>query len=200
MTDATKPKKSRNPSGGPLAAYMKDYVVHLGVLGNTRAQIREKFHAKYNRPIHERTITKIWRDNKVQMDEAQNTIAQSGLEILTGDALKQRSYQLLDTRLKRAQSDESEIEKLRARFLAKEITAQEFDRECARYEQLTINELVKIADMGFEHAHKAGEGPALTPEDQAALTLLTEGLRSGNPLQLIQVLNPTVHVGPSGGS
>lgn len=195
-TTPTIPKntpKKPNRGGGPLAYYQKDYIMHLGVLGNTRAQIREKFIAKYSRPVNPRTISRIWKENKEQMDEAQNSIASQGMDMVTGDSLKQRSYKIMDRRLHRAETDESEIEKLRVQLRAGEITKQQFNASCAQYEQLTINELVKVAAMGFEHSQKGKEGPALTPEDQAALSLITEGLKSGNPFQLIQVLNPKVY-------
>lgn len=203
----TKTKKSplanpanRGRAGKPLAYYERDFVIQMGVLGNTRSQIAEKFLTKYGRTINLRTVTRIWKESKDEMDEAQNAIVNQGMTLVTGDALKQSSYNVLARRLKRAEADESEIEKLRIKLRAGEITKHDFDRDCARYEQLTINELVKVADMGFVHGQKAGEGPALTPEDQAALALLTEGLKNGNPFQLIQVVNPTIHATPSAGS
>lgn len=186
-----KPKGSKG--AGPLATYHKEFIIHMGVLGNTRAQVVEKFSERYHRPLHPRTVSKVWKENRETIDDAQRTITNQGLEILSGDALKQKSYSLIDKRLTRAQADESDIEKLRIQLKAGQITKQVFDVECSRYEQLTINELVKIADMGFEHSTKGGEGPALTPEDQAMLSAMTEGLRSGNPFQLIQVLNPKVY-------
>lgn len=194
------PGKPKGVSSGPIADYQKEFVVHMGVLGKTRSEIVIAFAARYNRSLNPRTISKIWKDNKDKMNEAQTHLATQGMTLVSGDSLKQKSYKILDGRLSRAQADESDIEKLRIRLRAGEITKRDFDAECDRYEQLTINELVKIADMGFEHAHKANEGPALTPEDQATLDLLTQGLRNGNPLQLIQVLNPQMKVYPNGES
>jgi hypothetical protein len=196
----TKTKKSplanpanRGRGGKPLAYYERQFVIQMGVLGNSRQQIANKFLEKYGRTINLRTVTRIWKESRDEMDEAQKAIQNQGLTIVTGDALKQKSYNVLNRRLERAEKDESEIEKLRIKLRAGEITLSDFNRDCAKYEQLTINELVKVADMGFVHSQKNGEGPALTPEDQAALAVLTEGLKNGNPLQLIQVLNPTIN-------
>jgi len=185
--------------GKPLAYYERDFVIQLGVLGNQRQQIATKFLEKYGRTINLRTITRIWKESRDEMDEAQKSIINQGMTLVTGDALKQRSYTLLERRMKRAESDETEIEKLRIKMRAGEITEAQFNIDCRNYEQLTINELVKVADMGFVHGQKSGEGPALTPEDQAALALLTEGLKNGNPFQLIQVVNPTINTSPSAG-
>lgn len=185
--------------GKPLAYYERDFVIQLGVLGNSRQQIANKFLEKYGRTINLRTITRIWRESRDEMDEAQKSIINQGMTLVTGDALKQQSYTLLHRRMKRAEADESEIEKLRIKLRAGEISEGDFNLSCKKYEQLTINELVKVADLGFVHGQKSGEGPALTPEDQAALALLTEGLKNGNPFQLIQVLNPTINANPTSG-
>jgi hypothetical protein len=174
----------------PLHPYEKDFIIHMGTLGSTRKEIVADFKKRYGRPLHTRTITLLWRENRERMDEARRALITPQMQNLTGDLLKRKSYGLIKRRLDRAEADESEIERIRLRFKAGQISKHEFDEQVARYEQLTITELVKLADMGAEHARKNNDGPTLTPEDQAALSLLTEGLKNGNPLQLIQVINP----------
>lgn len=183
--------------GHQILPYEREFVIHSGVLGDTRASIQKKFLDKYGRTINERTITRIWRENRIQMDDAKAAIINNDMNLISGDSLKQEAYLLLHQRLSRAKTDDSEIAKLRSQRIAGEITKHEYDVAISRYEQLTVNELVKIAEMGFDHNHKGNESAALTPEDQAALSLLMEGLKSGNPMQLLQVLNPTVHVHPN---
>lgn len=187
----------KTKQGRPLGAYERDYILQLTVLGDNRRTIQRKFLEKYGRTLNERTITRLRAEHRLRLDEAKNSIINQGMTLVSGDALKQKAYSLLNHKLRHAEDDESEVEKIRIKFKAGEITKHEYDVQIARYERLTVNELVKIAEMGFEHAHKGNESGALTPEDQAALTLLTEGLKNGNPMQLIQVLNPNFHVTPN---
>lgn len=187
----------KTKQGRPLTAYERDYILQLTVLGDNRRTIQQKFLEKYGRTLNERTVTRLRAENRLKLDEAKNSIINQGMTLVSGDALKQKAYSLINHKLRHAEDDESEIEKIRIKFKAGEITKHEYDVQVARYERLTVNELVKIAEMGFEHAHKGNESGALTPEDQAALTLLTEGLKNGNPMQLIQVLNPNFHVTPN---
>lgn len=183
--------------GRQIQPYEREFVIHSGVLGETRASIQKKFLEKYGRTINERTITRIWRENRIQMDDAKAAIINNDANLISGDSLKQEAYLLLHQRLSRATTDEGELAKLRSQYKTGELSKHEYDVARSRYEQISINELVKIAEMGFEHNHKGNESAALTPEDQAALALLMEGLKNGNPMQLLQVLNPTVHVHPN---
>lgn len=166
--------------------------MQLLALGNTKPEIIKKFEERYHRRINPSTIIRLKKQQAVAIGEAHDVLAVQS-EIVGASALKQKTHRLLNNRLDRAIEDESEIDVLRAKLKAGEIDKDEFDREAARYEVLTITELTKLSDSMHQQAKNSDEDPSLTPQDQAALQLLMQGINSGNPLQLIQVLNPKVY-------
>lgn len=174
-----------------LPVYQREYIVQLLALGNTKPQIIEKFEDRYGRRIHPTTIIRLKKKYRRNIHDAHDIIA-AGSDMVGAAALKQKSYRLLDRKLDQAIEDQTELDKLRLRLKAGEITKQEFDRESERYEVLTINELTKVADSMHTHTKQNNENEPLTPQDQAALQLLVEGIKSGNPFQLVQVINPRV--------
>lgn len=176
----------------PLQDYHKQYIMQLLALGNTKKQIIEKLKKKYGRTINPITITRMKKRPEVinNVNDAQDALTSRG-ELLGPALLKQKAYKLIDKKLDRALKDDSEIEKLRAQLQTGEIDRAKFDIECTRYEVLTVNELTKIAEVTHQHARKDGDENPLTPQDQAAFALLMQGIKHGNPMQLIQVLNPS---------
>ena len=182
----------------PLKLHQKQYIIQLLALGNTKRQINEKLKERYKRTVHPDTIMRIKKKHELEIADAHDVIA-AGSEMVGATALKQKTYRLINRKLDRAIEDESDIDRLRAQLKAGEITKSQFDTEVARYEVLTINELAKLSDAMHTQSKNSDEDGALTPQDQAALQLLVEGIRSGNPMQLIQVLNPQVQkVYPNG--
>lgn len=182
---------------GPLPQHQRDYIVQLLALGNTKPEIIEKFEERYKRRINPSTIIRLKKQQKSEIAEAHDVLAVRS-EIVGANALKQKTHRLINNRLDRAIEDESEIDKLRAQLKAGEITRDMFDKECARYEVLTISELTKLSDAMHNQAKGGDEDPVLSPQDQAALQMIMQGINNGNPLQLIQVLNPKVY--PNGES
>lgn len=138
------------------------------------------------------------KDVQRTIDEAQTYLTSPEKEFVHGSLLKQKAYKQLEQKLEQAEKDDSEIGRLRTELNTGTITRKEFDQKVARYERLTVNELVKIADMAHNHVRHDGEETPMTPEDKAAFGVLMEGLKTGNPLQIIQVLNPKVY--PNGES
>lgn len=181
---------------GTLPQYQRDYIVQLLALGNTKPEIIKKFEERYGRRIHPTTIIRLKKQQAIAIGEAHQVLATRS-EIVGADALKQKTYRLINNRLDRAIDDETEIDKLRAQMRAGEISPKEFEMECARYEVLTIAELTKLSDAMHDQAKGNGDDPTLSPQDHAALSMLMQGINNGNPLQLIQVLNPTMNVNPT---
>lgn len=177
---------------GPLPQHQRDYIVQLLALGNTKPEIIDKFEERYKRRINPSTIIRLKKQQKEEIAEAHDVLAVRS-EVVGAAALKQKTHRLINNRLDRAIEDESVIDKLRAQLRAGEITRSQYDEECARYEVLTINELTKLSDAMHQQAKTDDSDPLLTPQDQAALQLLMAGINQGNPLQLIQVLNPKVY-------
>lgn len=131
--------------------------------------------------------------------EAHDAFA-SKSEIVGANALRQKSYRLLDRKLDRAINDDSEIDVLRAQLKAGEIDRKTFDFECAKYEVMTTRELTQIVDTMNKHGKGEDDSAALTPQDQALLSMIMQGINSGNPVQLVQILNPQIHASPNVGS
>lgn len=173
----------------PLPQYKREYITSLLALGNTKAQIIAKVKKRYGHEIHPTTITRLKKQNALAIADAHDHIA-AGSEIVGAAALKQKSYRLLDRKLDRALEDDSEIDKIRLKFRSGEIDKDEFDKEVARYEVLTINELTKVADSMHTHLKTAEDEQPLSPQDQAAMKMIMEGIKSGNPTVLVQALNP----------
>lgn len=177
---------------GKLPPYQRDYIIQLLALGNTADQISEKVREKYDRPLALSTVYLIKRQKADQIAEAQNSIATSR-EIIAAPLIRQKSYRRLNRRLDKTEADETKIDQLRKQWQAGEINEAKFHAEVVKYEVMSTNELIKMADMSHTHARQGSEDEPLTAADQAALSLLVEGLKSGNPMQLIQVLNPKVY-------
>lgn len=184
---------------GTLPQFQRDYIVQLLAMGNTKPEIIEKFEKRYGRRIHPTTIIRLKKQQKEAISDAHDVLA-VGSELVGAAAIKQKAHRLLNNRLDRAIEDESEIDKLRAKMKAGEITPKQFEEESARYERLTITELTKLSDAMHTQSKGEDEQNMLTPQDHAALQMLMAGINNGNPLQLIQVLNPQLNVAPSGGS
>jgi len=177
-----------------MAAPLKQNEVALIVqsisLGDTRAETMAKFTKEFGRTINEITVSRVKARNLALIASTRQQIVNTGA--ITALRLKERSYKIIDRRLNRAEADESEIDKLRVQLQKGEITQAVFKEKVAVYEQLTLNELIKVAD----HAVVASKGQDDDPPsaaDQAAFAMLVQGIKSGNPIQLIQVLNPTVN-------
>lgn len=177
----------------PLKTHERNYVIQLLSLGNTKAEIVAKFEAKYHRSIHHTTISRLKSKNAPAISEAHEIIA-GGSEIIGANVLKQKTYRLMDRKLDRALEDDDQMALLRQQLKAGEIDQEFFNTEAAKLEKISIRELTAIADSMHTHAKQGDEEPALSAADQAALTLLMQGINSGNPMTLVQVLNPSLKI------
>ena len=180
----------------PLPQYQREYIIQLLALGNTKPEIIRKFKQRYGRNVHPTTIIRLKKQNKASINDAHEVLALHS-EVIGVDAIKQKAYRGINRKLDRAEQDESQLEVLRQKYRADEISKSEYDAEVARYEILTVRELTAIADSMHKHG-QGEEGTAqLSPQDQAALQMLMAGINNGNPVQLMQVLNPQVNINPS---
>lgn len=175
---------------GPLPIYMTDYITQLIALGDTKPAIIQKVLTRYGRKIHPTTIINIKKRNRNNISDARDVIAASA-DIIGPAALKQKAYRLINKRIDRAEDDEGKIQELRNQLRAGEIDRDEFDKQVVLYERMTINELIKVTDSMHNQSKSGDDEKSLTQADQAALQMLVNGINTGNPLQLIQVLNPT---------
>lgn len=183
----------------PLQEHQRQYIVSLLALGNTKPEIIKKFNERYHRKIHPTTIIRLKKQQGIAIGEAHDVLAAKS-EIVGANALKQKTYRLLDRKLDRAIDDDTEIDQLRAKLKAGEIDRKEFDYECAKYEVLTVRELTQIADTMNKHGKGEEDDGALSPQDQAMLQMIMQAINSGNAVNLVQVVNPQIHASPIGGN
>lgn len=182
---------STQPKNKRLTTEQRAFVVNKLASGRTQSEIIEAFEAEFDRSIVKQTISKIRKQSQYQIETTAQSIEDRAIS--TAKAIKARSYTLIDSKLKRALADEDKLLTLRQRYLDSEITWKEYQHQLHGFTELTTNELVKIADTMHNHTKKdEDEAPSA---DRAALEALVEGIRSGNPVQLVQILNGSTSSG-----
>lgn len=173
----------------PLSQNQKRWVVKRITENWKYADIIAEFEKKWQRRINTATIMRLKQKHLGSIQAGQSAIVEAGA--IQAATLKQQSYRLMQHRMNRAEKDTTELDKLRLQWQNGEISDKEYDFQRSRYTELTVVELTKIADSAHNHAKGADEEPP-SPGDKAALDMILEGIRSGNPVNLIQVLNPTI--------
>lgn len=169
-----------------ITSEQKRFVVKHITLGATAKEIGVAFEKQFGRPIHPMSVSRIRHDNVVSIAQGREII---GAEAVTSATLiKQKTNQLLEARLDDAIEDSVEIRKLRRELRNGTITPGQFKQKVEVYEQLTINELVKVSDAMAEQSKNDKNDTPLSPTDQAALAALVAGIQAGNPVQLIQLI------------
>lgn len=169
-----------------LTVSERAYVVKELTLGVTHAQIKQKFPAVFGRTIHMRSIARISLASQSQINLGKETIVREGSTTAIG--IKRKTYELIERRVDRALSDDDKIVQLRADLHSGKISEPEFKRKRDLYEEMTINELVKLSDAMHAQGKNEKDDPP-SPQDMAALSALMAGIKAGNPVQLIQFLN-----------
>lgn len=175
--------------GVRLKIYEKDWLLQQLVLARKVPEIQADFKERYGRTVSDVTISKIKTSKAAVIKDAQNAMVLQGDQLAPG-AINHRANKAIVKELDRHEEDSSHIDELRRQLHAGIINRAKFDLEVTKYEALTIAELVKISDSMHKQALRTGNTDPLTPQDQAAFALLMEGIKNGNPMQLIQVLNP----------
>lgn len=174
----------------PLNGNQKRWVVKRITENWKYADIIDEFEKKWDRRINTATVMRLKQKYLGSIQSAQSAIVEAGA--IQAATLKQQSYRLMQHKMNRAEADLTEIDKLRIQFQHGQITEKEYDVARSRYTELTVTELTKIADSAHNHSKGSDEEPP-SPGDKAALDMILKGIQSGNPVQLIQVLNPTIN-------
>lgn len=162
----------------------KTYVVKQMTLNKTYSQIKKNFKKRYGRNISDTSLVRIRRENMNAIVVGQQHIVETGAT--TAVSIKQKSYRLMEQRLDNAIEDETEISELRRKYRSGEISEGVYKESLKKYEQLTINELVKVSEAMHNQSKKDGDEPPVTPQDQAAFAALLAGIQSGNPVAIVQ--------------
>lgn len=173
----------------PLNPEETRYVVKRLTLGDSYPDVQAAFATKFGgRVLNLTTIGRLKKKHVNAITDGRASIANEGA--VSATMLKQKSYQLIEGKLDAALEDASEIRKLRKQLQSGELTETQFKSKMALYENLTINELSKVSEAMHNQAKGTTDNPN-TPEDAAAITALLASIQSGNPINIIQMLNPT---------
>lgn len=151
--------------------------------------IARDFEDKFGRPISPVTVARLRKRHLLAITSAQSQIVESAA--IDAAALKQQSYRLLERKMGNAEDDATELDKLRSQFQRGDIDEEVYKAKRKLYSELTVTELTNIANATFSHT-KGQEAPPPSATDVAAMQSLVEGIKSGNPVALIQVLNQTI--------
>lgn len=165
----------------------KNYLVKLMTLGEYNSNIQTKFNDLYGHPVSEVTLARLRKANLDAIEQARSVIASSAAS--SAALIKQKSHQLIESKLDDAIEDTDQLRKLRRQFQDGELTEEAYKAKRKLYSELTINELTKISENMHNQA-KSEDDDGTSPADQAALAALIAGIQSGNPVQLIQVVAP----------
>lgn len=172
----------------------KSWIIKRITLNNSYTEIKKEFQIKFGRSLNIMTISRLKNKHIDVVTAGKNKIIENAA--IESAAIKQQSYRLLARKMDRAEEDMTELDKLRRLFQTGQIDSKEYKRRRTLYEDLTVSELTNVANAA--HSHMKGiEDEAARPEDAAALKMLVASIQSGNPVNLIQMLNPTINTAKS---
>lgn len=170
----------------PLSLNEKRWLVKRMTLNMKYADIIEKFEEKFGRTLNPITLSRLKQKQLGTITKAQAQIVEQGA--IQAASLQQQSYRLLQHKMNNAEEDVTQLDKLRKQWRNGEITDKEYKKRRQLYEDMTVGELTNIANAAHMHS-KGKEDDPHSPADDAAFNLLIEGIRAGNPVQVVQVLN-----------
>lgn len=170
-----------------LTQNQQRWIVKRLSLNKPHKEIRDEFLAKFERPVSSVTLSRLRGKHLGVITTTQKALVEQ--DAIQAAGLKNKAYKHLERRLDQAEEDETEVARLRRDWRNGLITRTEYEVAVRSYVTLSVSELTNIANMG--HTHSKGEDDdSLKPTDRAALEMMLEGIRSGNPVQLVQILNP----------
>lgn len=176
----------------PIPANIEESIVKQLVRKKAHKDIVAHVKKEFDRHVNIQTIGKIRARNLERITNAQSLV-QTNAAVQAID-IQNRAYRLLDKKLERAEVQDDEMEKIRKKYRDGQIDHAEYRRRIEAYENVTIGQISQVLTSVKEDKN-APKG-VISPEDQAALELLAEGIRSGNPVNLIQILNQTTGENP----
>lgn len=180
-------RKQLNPN-------QKAWLIKRIALHHNYRDICREFKEKFGRSVNPMTLSRLKRRHIDIVTSAQSRIVASGA--IEATTIKQQSYRLIQRKMDKAEVDMTDLDKLRKDFREGVIDEKEYKRRKQTYETITIGELTNVANAAHAHA-KGIEDDAARPEDAAALKMLVASIQSGNPVNLIQMLNPTINTAKS---
>lgn len=173
-----------------LTRNQESWIVKRISLHQPYHKIKAEFEQKFGRSINPMTISRVKKRYIDVVTHVQDKIIENN--VINSAAIKQQSYRLIQRKMDKAEGDMNELDTLTKKLRSGEISRSTYDDLKKTYETVTLSELTRVADSAHTHMKGAEDDPA-RPEDEAALKMLIAGIQAGNPVQLVQVLNPTIN-------
>lgn len=168
-----------------LPATITKFVVKHLATGAGRKEIVELVKKEFDREIHPMTVYNISKRESTTVEVMQNQIIKDAA--VSASSLKNKANNLLARKLDMAENDMDKIQELREDYRNGIITKHEFDVQMATFEKITVNELATISKEATAQM-KAEDPNEPTAQDAAALAMMLEAIRAGNPINIIQTL------------
>lgn len=160
-------------------------VLALVARGDTAGKISQHFEAEYGFPVSPQTISHTKKSNAGALQKIQERMVEKTADG-TAEILN-RSRRMLNTKLKRAESDENEIDKLHQRYRDNEISWAEYQRLKEGYKTVSIDSLAKVTKE--MHAQTLDHNPDTQPTtDPRALEQLTDAIKNGDAVELQRII------------
>ena len=160
-------------------------VKHLAA-GEGRNAIVELVQKEFKRKIHPMTVYNISKRQANDVAIVKNQIVKD--TATSAVALKNKANNLIARKLDLVEADMDKVQKAREDYQRGFITKHEFDTLMSTYEKATLYELASISKEASAQA-KAEDPNEPTAQDAAALAMMLEAIRSGNPVNIIHAVN-----------
>ena len=163
------------------------WIVKRLSLNKKHREIQAGFSEKFGRRVSTVTLSRLRAKHIGVITSTQNALVEAGAVQAAG--LKNKAYRHLERRMDAAEEDETEVARLRQQWRDGILTRQEYEVAVRSYVTLSVAELTSIANMGHQHSRGDDEGGA-KPTDRTTLDLMAEAIRSGNTVQMVQIVKP----------
>lgn len=176
----------------PIPENIEESIVRQLVQKKSYKDIVKHINDKFERKINVQTVGRIRNRNLERIINARELVVKNAA--VQAIDIQQRAYRLLDKKLERAEVQDDEMEKIRKKYRAGLLSRGEYLAEIESYEQVTLSQIAQV--LGSVKDDKKAGAPEMTPADTAALQLMVEGIKAGNPINLVQILRQTSEQSP----
>lgn len=176
----------------PIPENIEESIVRQLVQKKSYKDIVAHVNNKFERKINVQTVGRIRNRNLERIINARELVVKNAA--IEAIDIQQRAYRLIDKKLERAEIQDDEMEKIRKKYRDGTISRAEYLLQIESYEQVTLSQISQV--LGAVKDDKKQAGAEMTPADTAALQLMVEGIKSGNPINLVQILRQTSEQSP----
>lgn len=168
-----------------LTTEQKMEILALIARGDTYREISKHFEQEYGFAVSDSSIANVKTSNPNALARIQDQIADNTADS-TSEILN-RSRRMLNHKLKRAEQDENELDKLHKQYRDGEIDWAEYQRRKEGLKTVSIDSLTKVTKE--MHAQIIEATPdSKSPTDPRALEKLTQAIQSGDTVELQRII------------